>query len=274
MLMDAKELAFIHDLYIAPDWGERFAELFDEHIELPEQGEIAYLGAGTGSHVLALAERVGEKTRIVCVEESSEQLDLARAKANAVKADPRVEFHTAALDSTGLQGARFQLVIVEASLLAPSRLPRLFAEAVRLAAPRSRVALSTVTAASFGEFFSIYWEALGRSDMEGSATEIVGRLINELPTVDATEEMARRAGLRELSSWTRIEEFRFDSGNDFLASPLIKYLWLRRWLAQVTNEEARERVRQEIKRLIDKERHSSYFPLTFKATLVSGTTEE
>ena len=30
-----KELAFLHDLYVATDWGERFAELVDEHVKLP-----------------------------------------------------------------------------------------------------------------------------------------------------------------------------------------------------------------------------------------------
>ena len=27
-----KELAFLHDLYVATDWGERFAALLDEHV--------------------------------------------------------------------------------------------------------------------------------------------------------------------------------------------------------------------------------------------------
>ncbi|MFH4233262.1 hypothetical protein WAJ75_19885, partial [Acinetobacter baumannii] len=64
------------------------------------------------------------------------------------------------------------------------------------------------------------------------------------------------------------------SGKDFLTAPLINHFWLRRWLAQVTDEKARERVRHEISLLIDEERHRSYFPLTFKATLVAGTAEE
>ena len=33
----AKELAFLQDLFIAPDWGERFAELIDEHVKLPRR---------------------------------------------------------------------------------------------------------------------------------------------------------------------------------------------------------------------------------------------
>ena len=43
-----KELAFLQDLFIAPDWGERFAELIDEHVELPKEGKALYLAAGTG----------------------------------------------------------------------------------------------------------------------------------------------------------------------------------------------------------------------------------
>ena len=32
-----KELAFLQDLFIAPDWGERFAELIDEQLKLPKE---------------------------------------------------------------------------------------------------------------------------------------------------------------------------------------------------------------------------------------------
>ena len=41
-----KELAFAQDLFIAPDWGERFAELIDEHVKLPKKGRAFYLNAG------------------------------------------------------------------------------------------------------------------------------------------------------------------------------------------------------------------------------------
>ena len=49
-----KELAFLQDLFIAPDWGERFAELIDEHVKLPDEGKALYVAAGTGGHALAL----------------------------------------------------------------------------------------------------------------------------------------------------------------------------------------------------------------------------
>src|SRR5918998_3820045 len=80
-----KELAFLHDLYVATDWGERFAQLVDEHVELPKEGRALYVGAGTGGHALALAQRGGAALELVGVEESEEQVELARAKAASVE---------------------------------------------------------------------------------------------------------------------------------------------------------------------------------------------
>ena len=54
-------MAFIHDLFIAPDWGERFAELIDEHVKLPTEGRALYVAAGTGGHAMALQERAGAR---------------------------------------------------------------------------------------------------------------------------------------------------------------------------------------------------------------------
>ncbi|HYJ48161.1 MAG TPA: hypothetical protein VEV81_16230, partial [Pyrinomonadaceae bacterium] len=76
-----KELAFLRDLYVATDWGERFAELVDEHLVLPKKGSMLYVGAGTGGHALAMHERAGDDVTLACVDENEECLELGRAKA-------------------------------------------------------------------------------------------------------------------------------------------------------------------------------------------------
>src|SRR5688572_22466700 len=63
-----KELAFLQDLFIAPDWGERFAELIDEHLKLPTEGKVLYIAAGTGGHALAIQERAGSKVDLLCID--------------------------------------------------------------------------------------------------------------------------------------------------------------------------------------------------------------
>ncbi|HEX8853665.1 MAG TPA: class I SAM-dependent methyltransferase, partial [Pyrinomonadaceae bacterium] len=153
-------MAFLHDLYVATDWGERFAELFDEHVELPKQGRAIYVASGTGGHALALKERAGEGLTLVCVDESSERQELARAKAVAAKATAGTEFRVSQLEALSFEDEQFDLVVGDASLVAPERLPEMLMEMVRVAAPGATVALNVVTASSFGEFFSVYWEAL------------------------------------------------------------------------------------------------------------------
>jgi len=261
-----KELAFLHDLFVAPDWGERFAELIDQHLTLPAEGKAIYVSIGTGGHAMALRERAGEKLEMVCVDENSEFLELAQAKATA--ANQQVAFKQAQLDSLPLEDNQYDLVIGDASLVAQPRVSKMFKEMVRVAAPGGKVALTLTTASSFGEFFSIFWEALHNCecvDLESS----VEHLITELPTVSDVEKMAEAQGLEEIESWTRIEEFDYESGDQFLNSPLVSEFLMKDWLACIP-ERVREEVSNEISRLINEERHEAEFALSVKATLVVG----
>lgn len=261
-----KELAFIHDLFIAPDWGERFAELIDEHVRVPKEGRAAYMGAGTGGHALAIKERAGDKLRMLCVDDNNECLELARAKATATNEE--TEFTAADLTELPFPDEEFDLVIGNASLVPRSQVRAMFSEMVRIAAPGAQVALTLPTASSFGEFFSIYWEALHNTGMLDLESD-VEHLITELPTVFAMEEMAELEGLEAVQSWTRIEEFDYDSAEQFLNSPLVSDFLMHEWLASVP-EEFRGKVAQEISRLINEERHESEFALTVKATILVG----
>src|ERR1044071_10243999 len=121
-----KELAVLHDLYVATDWGERFAELIDEHVERPKEGRALYVGAGTGGHARALAQRGGAALELVGVEESEEQVELARAKAGSVEG-AGVDFRHAQLEDLGFQDEQFDLVVGDASLVAPARPPGVLA---------------------------------------------------------------------------------------------------------------------------------------------------
>lgn len=261
-----KELAFLQDLLIAPDWGERFAELFDQHVKLPKEGQALYLNAGTGGHAIALQERAGHELKFLCIDESHERLELARAKAVATRA--RVQFQQGSLTSLELEDDQFDLALADGSLVAPGRLPSMISELIRVASPGAPVAFSLATSSSFGEFFSIYWEALHNSGFIDQELE-VERLITELPTISQVEEIARCEGLEDVVSWTQIEEFDYDSAETFTRSPLISDFLMKGWLQGVP-EEFRERVIQQIENLIDEERHSGEFSLTVKATVVMG----
>ena len=261
-----KELAFLQDLFIAPDWGERFAELIDEHVTLPKEGEALYVAAGTGGHAMAIHERAGEKLELLCVDENPECTELARAKATAT--NDKIIFGTTQLDNLDLKDNRFDLVIGNASLVSLQRVRKMFSEIVRVAAPGATIAMTLPTASSFGEFFSIYWEALHNRGLIDHESE-VEQLITELPTVSDLEQLAEEEGLKDVYSFTRIEEFEFESGEQFLTSPLVAEFLMQEWLALVPDDRRAE-LFDEISRLINEERHEAEFALSVKATLVVG----
>ena len=261
-----KELAFLQDLFIAPDWGERFAELIDEHVKLPTEGKALYIAAGTGGHALAIQERAGSKVDLLCIDENPECLELARAKATATK--EQVDFNKAELDNLNLRDNQFDLVIGNASLVSPRRIRKMFSEMTRVASPGATIALTLPTFSSFGEFFSIYWEALHNNGLIDHESD-VEQLITQLPTVSDVEQLADDEGLKNVETWTRIEEFDFESGEQFLSSPLVSEFLMDEWLALVPNDQ-RAGLITEISRLINEERHEAEFALSVKATLVVG----
>ena len=259
-----KEIAFLHDLFVSTDWGERFAALIDENVVLPDKGRALYLGAGTGGHALILQERA-DKVSFVGLEENPEYLELAQAKA--VAANAALEFKRSEVDQLAFPDDEFDIVIGDASLVPPRRVPKILAEMVRVAGPGGAVALVLPTASSFGEFFSVYWELLHSRGFEQAAN--VESLISELPTVPEIEALAENAGLEKVTTVSRIEEFTYDSGDQFLNSPLISDFLLRRWM-EFLPPESRAVVTADIPRAVDEDRQQADFMFSVKASLVSG----
>ena len=261
-----KELAFLHDLYVASDWGERFAALVDDHVELPGEGRALYVAARTGAHALALQARAGERLQLLCVDENNDCLELAQTKAGVLHQE--TEFQHQDPKTLSLKDDEFDLVLGDASFTPRSDLKPILAEMVRVAKQAATVAWWLPTASSFGEFFSIYWEALLRAGLEDFGGE-VEQLITDLPTIADIENWAQQAGLESVTSSTAIEKFDYESGEQFLASPLITDFLIPKWL-QPLPEKERDRVVSELAKIVDEERHHADFSLTLKATLVVG----
>ena len=262
-----KELAYLQELFVAPDWGERFAELIDAQVTVPDAGRVLYVGSNTGGHAIALQERSRNKIQFLCVDENRESVEIAREKARTANISG-AEFVTDQFDQLNLSDEQFNLVVGDASMVQSERVPRMLAEMVRVAAPGAAVAIALPTFSSFGEFFSIYWEALHNCGLIDHETD-VETLITVLPAVFTLEELADQAGLDEINSTTRIEEFDYETGDKFLEAPLIADFLMPIWF-ETLPVEARHRVLAEIARLINEESRETAFALTVKATLLVG----
>jgi ubiquinone/menaquinone biosynthesis C-methylase UbiE len=268
MTNNEKELAYRYDLFIAPEWRDRFDTLINENIEMPTEGRILDVNCGTGEHAIELAERLAGKGEVIAMDPSPERLELARAKAQ-VKKITEVTFEQSKGLPLRFADREFDGVIGDASLLHTSEIAPLLKELVRVAEIDAPVVLKLATHGSFDEFFSIYWETLHDLGIDEQVWGRLEALIHERPTISDVEALGERAGLQELQSFSSKEEFAFENGEAFLESPLIKDTFLDEWLA-IVPEENRDAVRQRLIAIIDRERNDADFEVSIKATLIAG----
>jgi ubiquinone/menaquinone biosynthesis C-methylase UbiE len=263
-----KELAYRYDLFITPDWRDRFDTLVNESVKLPLEGRILDVNCGTGAHSIELAERMHGLGDVIGVDPSAERVEIARAKAQAKKIDD-VTFEQGSAADLRFESHEFDAVIGDASMLPTDEIEDALAEMIRVAQPDAQVILKMVTRGSFDEFFSIYWEAL--LDI-GMADEVWGELealMKGRATIAEAEQMASRMGLRRVENFNSKEEFTFETGDDFIDSPLIQDSFLDGWLGIVPAESYQE-VRDRIVSIIDRERHDAPFDISIKATVIVG----
>lgn len=254
-----KELAYLLDLYIEPDWTVRFTELFDDSFKFADEKEILYINAGTGGHAIELRTKLESDVRLRTYSDNTEANILARAKTEIVETD--IEF----MDEFPRES--FDLVIANGSLVPPDEAEEFFQDAVELS--NGRVALLTVTAGSFGEVFSVLWEGFLNAGLYEKSAE-VERLIFSLPQVTQVEELAKKLGLSKVRSTTRNQNFDFANAEEFIASPLVSDFLFPNWLDFLDDDE-RERVLRETAAIIDENSDGLSFRFSVKATIVTGT---
>jgi ubiquinone/menaquinone biosynthesis C-methylase UbiE len=267
-MSNEKELAYRYDLLITPDWRERFDTLLSESIKLPTEGRILDVNCGTGAHAIELAEKMRGNGEVIGTDPSAERLDIARAKAQVKKIDD-VAFEQSSPDALRFDSFEFDAVIGDASMLPPEEIEDMLDEMVRVAQPDARVVLKMATRGSFDEFFSIYWEALLGAGLSDAIWGELEALIKARSGISDAENMAVRAGLREVKSFTAKEEFNFETGDEFIESPLIKDVFLPDWFAIIPQEQ-QEELREQLISIIDRERHDGTFYFSIKATLITG----
>jgi len=265
---DAKELAYLYDLFIVPGWREVFDRLVDDELKIPGKIRVLDAGCGTGGFAVDLAAKLGADSEIIGVDESDERLALARGKAEMQKLS-NIEFLHGSPAATAQADNAFDLVVGDATMTPPEQIRSVLTELVRVARPGGTIVLKLTTRGSFDEFFSIYWEALhdtGHDDL----TPQLESLITERLTISDAETLAKKAGLHRVRCVTRKERFDYADAAAFFSAPLIESSFLDHWMAIVPNEADVRQVSQKLHTIIDREREQMDFDVSIKATLVMG----
>lgn len=257
-----KELAFLRDLYVDEEWTRRFTDLVDRHIGFSsDERKFLYINAGTGSHALALREKIGKDTAVFATSEDEDILNIARDKAKAVRSD--VDF-----SMIRFEDKTFDAVLADASFVRPADLKEFVEEAARVTESGGKIAFFTAAAGSFGEIFSLLWEVFFNEDL-GEHGEAAEKLIREIPTVSQIEEFAENAGLKNLQTYSSNEIFEYENGAEFVNSPLVGDFLLPVWLERLDEKDKRRAI-DELARLIDAEDGTLSFRFSVKATLITG----
>lgn len=267
---DAKELAYLYDLYFVPGWRELFDQLVDAEVKLPEEGKLLDASCGTGGYAIDLASRFGDKVQVVGVDDSSERIALANGKIEIKKLE-NIRFAIGALDDLGVADDDFDAVIADVSFLVPpelaERLADILSEIRRVAKSGASVVLKLATRGSFDEFYSYYWQALLETDLLEYTTQLED-LINERYTTGQIEAVLQEAGFRHVETVTEKQTFAFENATEFITSPLIENIFLSHWLGILASEQEERAVRDTLVQIIDRERGEDDFDVSAKTTLV------
>jgi hypothetical protein len=124
------------------------------------------------------------------------------------------------------------------------------------------------TAGSFGDIFSFLWETFLNADLLAYGAE-VERLIIEIPTISKVEETVENLGLTKVKTETKSEFFEFESGEEFIGSPLVADFLFPLWL-DFLDAKDQKKVREKLVQTIDNDRGELSFRFYVKMTLVSG----
>jgi SAM-dependent methyltransferase len=262
-----RELAYRFDLFVAPDWGERFDRIVAEHAELPKEGRVLVINCGTGAGVLDLAVKI-EAGEVVGTDPDAERIAIARAKAQVAQVE-RVTFAEADPHDLPFEDGSFDGVVLDASLTPAADFAPLATEAASLARADAPVVVKTILRGSFDEFYSVFWEALYGLDLADELWDRLEPIVTSLPTYEEAIATLKRTGLRKVSPHRTKEEWHFDSGEAFLTSPLVTDLFLGSWLGVVPPDRLDD-VRATVARNIDEAIDGAYFDVSVKTLVAVG----
>lgn len=263
-----RELALRYDLMVAPLWQDVLQQWFEDRLDLPNDARVMELNCGTGGLALSIASALTGKGEVIAVDDDQARIDLAMAKADVDKL-PNLFFRVAGKDPDATHEGPFDLAIGDATLLDQVALPGLLDTLMISADSDGQVALKLITRGSFGEFFSILWEALYDRDLTRLSPGVED-LIQQFPTVSDGQRMMKDRGLAHVHAYAGKKDLRFSSAAELFDFPIIADYLLVDWFSFLPDLATREVVQDRIIEILGRETQTLPFDLSIKTTLLTG----
>ena len=266
------KLAKIYDSEILPIWSRRFGKLLLRDLALPPKAMVLDVGCGTGYPALEILGKMDAEGRIIAIDPSSPMLDEARTKAGRLSGK-RIFFRSeAATPKLVFADDVYDLVVCNAGLDEFDDPERAIREFARVAKPGGRVAVTLPLAGTYGEFYDLYREVLGKLDRQ-DAIDRLDAYMTLNPPLEQVEAWFEDAGLVDVKGEWDTFTLLFKSSREFFFAPLIEYGPLAAWKAIAGKGQPMQDAFWHLKSAIDSYFAGGPFAVTVNAGIVRGRKE-
>jgi transcriptional regulator with XRE-family HTH domain len=255
-----RELAFLRDLNINEIYTRPIFERVIDTIGKLKPESILFIKAGTGEACFAIEEKLTGHASITALCENEELAAIAIDKGESLGSTVQFQSNAPEIDH--------DLIVLDETLSGPSSLLADVLNASNYARSGTRFLLICPISGSFGEIFSVIWEAaLGLSDQR--LMQLAEELTVSYPTLEKIEQIANESGLTEIDQKQSELFFEYDSAEEFVESPLISDFLFPLWLGQVDKS-----LYLRIRKILEEESFNLSFRFKLRISMLTGRFRE
>jgi SAM-dependent methyltransferase len=266
---DNHEQALAYKAVVEKLWAEPVFDACRDSLPTPADATVLVAEARCGYVPLELAKLSGDSTRIIALDSHSSMLDVARKRAEGKDGEDRIYFVAQRVGDLSYADEVFQAGICLDGICTNRQAREGVAELARVTADGGRVVVAAPLASSFPEFYDMLDEALRAHEL----TDVLPRVAQLDDSLLSLGDLAGAADAAKLGD-VELEKIRwtlsFDSGHDFLHSPLVRTTFFPQWLGVIRSSE-REPVLRYITDAIDTYWHGQAFVTSIEAAVLAGT---
>jgi ubiquinone/menaquinone biosynthesis C-methylase UbiE len=268
--VDLERRAAIWEDSVVSIWESRLIPPLAAAIALPEEGSVLVAECRTGLLPILLAERLNPDVRIVALDPSREMLDIARAKLEAVTS--AVWLEARGTEQLTYSESVFKASFCAAGILTKDDVNRIASELTRITVSGGPIGLVVPLRDTFVEFYDLFREALIALDL-GSLESQLEAFVDDLFDEEALRVDLVAAGVKDAEIHRVRFEVPFNSGQDFLLSPLVESLYLPYWMLICREDEVREQIFFRVLQAMDRYFWGLGINLTAEAAWVLGAAQ-